>query len=69
YYLGDKYEKLDAGNVNQRHGWLAISATLLQGGRAVAVRGFDKNTIYYKWLDNYEPITKIGYSIFVYKLD
>ena len=69
YYLGDKYEKLDAGNVNQRRGWLAISATLLQGGRAVAVRGFDKNTIYYKWLDNYEPITKIGYSIFVYKLD
>ena len=69
YYLGSKYEKLDAGNPSQRHGWLAVSATLLQGGRARATKGFDQNTSYYRWLDNYEPATRIGYSIFVYKLD
>ena len=69
YYLGDKYEKLDAGDISQRNGWLAVSATLLQGGRAAAAQGFDQNTTYYKWLDKYEPVAEIGYSIFVYKLD
>jgi hypothetical protein len=69
YYLGDKYEKLDAGNISQRNGWLAVSATLLQGGRGIATKGFNQNTTYYRWLDNYEPRAKIGYSIFVYKLD
>ncbi|MEK7609244.1 MAG: hypothetical protein AAB476_02085, partial [Patescibacteria group bacterium] len=69
YYLGDKYEKLDAGNLGQRHGWLAVSATLLQNGRARAAKGFDQNTSYYRWLDKYEPVAKIGYSIFVYKLE
>ncbi|MFY9493520.1 MAG: glycosyltransferase family 39 protein [Minisyncoccia bacterium] len=70
YYLGNKYEKLDAGNLSQRHGWLAVSATLLQGGRAFSpAKGSKQNTIYYEWLDQYEPTAKIGYSIFVYKLD
>ncbi|MBI2465774.1 MAG: glycosyltransferase family 39 protein [Candidatus Sungbacteria bacterium] len=69
YYLGGKYEKLEANNISQRHGWLAVSATLLQGGRAIATKGFDQNTTYYRWLDKYEPIAKIGYSIFVYRLD
>ena len=70
YYLGNKYEKLDAGNISQRHGWLAVSATLLQGGRAFSpAKGSKQNTIYYEWLDQYEPPAKIGYSIFVYRLD
>ncbi|MDP3800226.1 MAG: glycosyltransferase family 39 protein [bacterium] len=69
YYLGNKYERLDANNVLQRHGWLAVSATLLQNGRANAVKGFQGNTTSYKWLDSYTPVTKIGYSIFVYKID
>ena len=70
YYLGNKYEKLDAGNISQRHGWLAVSATLLQGGRAFSpAKGSRQNTIYYEWLDQYEPTAKIGYSIFVYRLD
>ncbi|MBI4120093.1 MAG: glycosyltransferase family 39 protein [Parcubacteria group bacterium] len=69
YYLSDRYEQLDANNADQRHGWLAISATLLQGGRAKAVKGYDRDTTYYRWLDNYQPVAKIGYSIFVYKID
>lgn len=69
YYLGDKFEKLDASNVSQRHGWLAVSATLLQGGRAFSpAKGFNQDTTYYAWLDQ-EPITKIGYSIFVYNIE
>ncbi|MFA6551718.1 MAG: glycosyltransferase family 39 protein, partial [Patescibacteria group bacterium] len=67
YYLGKKYQKMDAENVSLRHGWIAVSATLMQGGRAVASKGYDQNTTYYKWLDKYEPVAKIGYSIFVYK--
>lgn len=70
YYLGAKYEKLDAHNVNQRHGWLAVSATLLQGGRAFSpTQGLKQDTTYYVWLDQYKPMAKIGYSIFVYRLD
>ncbi len=68
YYLGNKYEKLDARNSNQRHGWLAVSATLLQGGRAFSPK-FDQDTTYYTWLNDYEPVAKVGYSIFIYKLD
>ncbi len=69
YYLGDKYEKLDANNSDQRHGWIAVSATLLQGGRGQAAKGYDRDTTYYNWLNQYQPVTQIGYSIFVYKLE
>ncbi|MDP3764045.1 MAG: glycosyltransferase family 39 protein [bacterium] len=69
YYLGNKYERLDANDTSQRHGWLAVSATLLQNGRATATKGFQGDTTFYKWLNDYEPVTKIGYSIFVFKID
>ncbi len=69
YYLGNKYEQLNPNNSDQRHGWIAVSATLLQGGRGQAAKGYDRDTTYYRWLDEYEPISKIGYSIFVYKID
>jgi len=69
YYLKEKYEpwwgtrdpkELPKGN------YLAVSASLLQGGRGEPARGFDQPTGYYHWLDKYTPVTKIGYSIFVY---
>ena len=49
-------------------GWLAVSATILMG----ACKG-DKipcsfNERAYTWLDQYKPIAKIGYSIFVYDI-
>ncbi|MEK7629645.1 MAG: glycosyltransferase family 39 protein [Patescibacteria group bacterium] len=69
YYLGNKYEKFDPNNVSQRHGWIAVSATALQAGRATATKGFQGDTTFYKWIDSYTPVTKIGYSIFVYKLE
>jgi hypothetical protein len=71
YYLKEKFapwwgnrdpEEFPKGN------YLAISATLLQGGRGEPAPGFDQPTGYYHWLDKYEPVTKIGYSIFVYYL-
>lgn len=72
YYLGDKYEpwwgerrpeELPEGS------YLAVSATLLQGGRGEPAPGFDQPTGQYKWLNEYEPVTRIGYSIFVYHID
>lgn len=69
YYLKEKYapwwgtrnpQELPDGS------YLAVSATLLQGGRGQPVRGFNQTTDYYRWLDGYNPIAKIGYSIFVY---
>jgi len=72
YYLGKKFapwwgtrnpEELPKGS------WLAVSASQLQGGRGVSVKGYDGPVGFYRWLDAYTPIAKIGYSIFIYKID
>lgn len=68
YRLGNKYEKFDLFK-SERKGWIAVSATLLQNGRGEATKKFDKSTNHYKWLNNYEPVAKIGYSIFVYNIE
>jgi hypothetical protein len=43
-------------------GWVAISATNLQGV-------YFKNKNWYAWFRERKPVAKIGYSIFVYKMD
>ena len=48
--------------------YLAVSLTFLQGGRGEPVPGFTTPSGYYKWLDQYTPVKKIGNSIFVYKI-
>jgi hypothetical protein len=68
YYLGEKYQEFHSYS-SDKTGWIAVSATMLDGGRAKATKGFNQDTTYYKWLDKYEPVAKIGYSIFVYKID
>ncbi len=68
YYLGDKAEGLDA-NQGPQKGWLAISATSLQGGEGNPVPGYDQPTGYYKWLDEYTPVTRAGKSIFIYHIE
>lgn len=49
--------------------YLAISSSLLQGGRGIPSSTFDQPCGYYRWLDQYEPIEKIGYSIFIYHIE
>lgn len=68
YYI--KTAKIESYNRElPQKGWLAVSATILQG----ACRGdkipcsYDKRA--YTWLDSYRPVAKIGYSIFVYKIE
>jgi hypothetical protein len=72
YYLQEKYEPW-WGDRNPKElpkgSYLAISATLLQGGRGEPVSGFNQAYGYYNWLYQYKPITKIGYSIFVYYIE
>jgi len=72
YYLKEKFapwsgsqgpEEFPKGN------YLAISATFLQGGRGKPAPGFDQPTDCYQWLNNYQPVAKIGYSIFVYYIN
>ena len=43
-------------------GWVAISATNLQGV-------YFRNKDIYAWFRERKPIAKIGYSIFIYKVD
>lgn len=71
YYLDDKFQPwwgtrrpsdLKSGD------YLAVSATLLQGGRGNPVPGFTQDHNYYNWLNQYEPKAVIGYSIFVYQI-
>lgn len=66
YYLGDKVKGFDPNNETQRKGWIAVSATLLQNGRGIATKDFRGSTTHYMWLNEYEPVTVIGHSIFVY---
>ena len=68
YYLGEKYEPFNPSDVSQRHGWIAISATLLQSGRGEPTKGYDKSTAHYMWLNDYEPVITIGHSIFIYNI-
>lgn len=72
YYLKEKYapwwgtrdpKELPGGS------YFAVSATFLQGGRGEPVPGFNQPFGYYRWLDSYEPIAKIGHSIFVYYIE
>lgn len=71
YYLKEKYEPW-WGTRNPEElpkgSYLAISATFLQGGRGEPAKGFTEPSGFYRWLDKYQPVTKIGYSIFVYKI-
>ena len=72
YYLKEKFAPWNGTkNPNElpKGSYLAVSATFLQGGRGEPANGFDSPTGYYNWLNSYSPIAKIGYSIFVYKID
>jgi len=67
YRLGNKREELDVGKPNQK-GWIAISATLLQQGRAKPAPGYNQDTTYLNWLNNYQPVARAGNSIFIYHI-
>ena len=72
YYLKEKFTPWhgDWSEDNlPENSYLAISATLLQGGRGKPVPGFNQNNGYYLWLNKYDPVTVIGNSIFVYRID
>ncbi|MBU2036941.1 glycosyltransferase family 39 protein [Patescibacteria group bacterium] len=70
YYLGDKFifwwGKYPPQDITKQGGWLAVSATFLQGGRGQYVPGFHEDVGDYTWLNNYTPVAIIGHSIFVY---
>ena len=72
YYLGEKFVPWN-GTKNSKEfpkgNYLAVSATFLQGGRGEPVPGFNQSYGHYRWLYKYEPIAKIGYSIFVYYIE
>ncbi len=73
YYLGKKYAPWSGQNDPSElpeNSYLAVSATLLQGGRGKPGPGFLEDPAgYYNWLNRYQPVEKIGYSIFVYRID
>jgi hypothetical protein len=48
-------------NCSKRKGIVAISVTNLQNR-------FLKNTSCFNWLHSYEPVSRLGYSIFVYNI-
>jgi len=53
-----------------RGSYLAVSATFLQNGTGKMAKGFTQGSNgCYRWLNNYQPIEKIGYSIFIYRID
>lgn len=72
YYLKEKFRPWQGtkpASEFPKGNYLAVSATLLQGGRGNPAPGFDQSTNHYQWLNDYEPATRIGASIFVYYID
>ncbi|MDD2731762.1 MAG: glycosyltransferase family 39 protein [Candidatus Pacebacteria bacterium] len=72
YYLKEKYAPwwgLRNPDEIPEGSYLAVSATLLQGGRGKPAPNFDQKTGYYLWLDKYQPMTVIGNSIFVFYIN
>jgi len=72
YYLKEKFlpwwGTRDPSELKES-AYLAVSATFLQGGRGLPHPGFDQPWGYYLWLNNYQPLEKIGYSIFVFLIE
>jgi len=68
YYLKDRYEPMRADDGPQK-GWIAVSASFYQGERARPAAGWDQACCRYHWLDLHAPVTRIGYSIFVFKIN
>ena len=50
-------------------GWLAVSATIYMGACKGDKIPCSYNERAYTWLDFYKPVAKIGYSIFIYKIE
>jgi len=70
YWLGDKYIKLDPKQIKEPpKGWIAVSLNQFMGGVAEPVPGFDQEIGYYQWLNQYQPVERIGYSILIYHID
>ena len=68
YYI--KTAKIESFNrETPQKGWLAVSATILMGACKGDKIPCSYNERAYTWLDQYKPVTKIGYSIFVYKVE
>lgn len=72
YYLGNKYKEWHGHYTKSQissGGYLAVSATYLDFGLGKASKGYTDKTGFYEWLNNYTPVTVIGNSIFVYRID
>jgi len=67
YYLGSKLRYLSSDTPVK--GWVAIPVHLLQWGTAEPSRRYGWSSNSYDWLKDYEPVTKIGHSIFVYYIN
>ena len=72
YYLKEKFmpwQGIKPANEFPAGNYLAVSVGLLQAGRGNPAQGFDQPTDYYRWLDNYEQVARVGTSIFVYYIE
>ena len=67
YWLGEKFIQLNPREIKEPpSGWVAVSLNQLMGGTAKPVSGFDQETDYYRWLEDYTLKAKAGNSIFIY---
>lgn len=74
YYMGSTYEQLwsakyvdaqDFKSKNTTDGWMAVSATFLQGSEGPSDM---PRSINYLWLKSFTPVTTIGNSIFIFRI-
>jgi len=69
YYLDEKFENWNPFQKKPRpSGWFAVSASIKSEGCATPTKGFDETRDHYCWLNDYNPVTAIGNSIYIYDL-
>jgi hypothetical protein len=69
YYLGNALVQEKPADGEIAHGWFAISASNRQMAYAEPEEGFDTEWKgAYDPLKGYEPVDRVGYSIFIYRL-
>jgi len=72
YYFKDKHERWWGGRNPEEiepGSYLAVSATFLQGGKGIPIKGFDRDPVgYYRWLNEEEIVARPDPSIFIFKI-
>lgn len=73
YWLANNYQRINPKKIatgeESVQGWLAVSLNQFMGGIAEPVKGFGQESGYYRWLQEHDPVARVGRSIMIYHIE